>query len=96
MKLSLKTPFTTCKRRLLHVSSKKSYLRQGAPKPTYLNQISSHILQSGEKSLEAGAIRKMAMNKSEWSQLFVVSKKKSLQTDLLSSDDDERSLDFDE
>ena len=38
--------------------------------------ISSHILQSGEKSLEAGKIRKMAVNKSEWCQLFVVSKKK--------------------
>ena len=29
----------------------------------------------------------MAVNKSEWSQLFVVSKKKKLQTDLLSSYD---------
>ena len=44
---------------------------------TYLNQISSHILQSGEQSLEAWEIRKIAMNKSKWSQLFVVSKKKN-------------------
>ena len=36
----------------------------------------SHILKSGEKTLEAREIRKMSGKKSEWSQLFVVSKKK--------------------
>ena len=61
---------------VIYESRIKSSLRPGAPRTTYLNQISSHILQSGEKSLEAGEIRKMAVNKSEWSQLFVVSKKK--------------------
>ena len=61
---------------VIYQSMIKSSLRSGAPRTTFLNQISSHILQSGEKSLEAGEIRKMAMNKSEWSQLFVVSKKK--------------------
>ena len=35
----------------------------------------AHI-QSGDKSLVAGEIRKMAVNKYEWNQLFVVSKKK--------------------
>ena len=39
-------------------------------------KFSSHILQSGEKFLEAGEIKKMSVNKSEWSQFFVVSKKK--------------------
>ena len=61
---------------VIYESRIKSSLRPGAPKTTYLNQISSHILQSGEKSLETGEIRKMAVNKSEWSQHFVVSKKK--------------------
>ena len=62
---------------LIYESRIKSSLWPGAPRMTYLNQISSHILQSGEKSLEAGEIRKMAVNKSEFvSQLFVVSKKK--------------------
>ena len=61
---------------ILYESRIKSSLRPGAPKTTLLNQISSHILQSGEKSLEVGEIRKMAVNKSEWSKLFVVSEKK--------------------
>ena len=52
------------KRFVIYESRIKLSLRPGAPKTTYLNQISSHILQSGEKSLEAG---KMAANKSEWS-----------------------------
>ena len=43
---------------------------------TYLNKISLHILQYGEQSLVAGENRKMAVNKSEWSQLFVVSNRK--------------------
>ena len=51
-------------------------LKPGATKTIYLSQISSQILQSGEKSLEAGEIRKMTVNKSEWSQFFVVSMKK--------------------
>ena len=33
------------------------------------------IIQSAEKSLEVGEIRKMVVNKSEWSQLYVMSKK---------------------
>ena len=57
---------------VIYESRIKSSLRSGAPRTTYLNQILS---QSGEKSLEE-EIRKMAVNKSEWSQLFVVSKKK--------------------
>ena len=44
---------------------KLSYFRPGAPRTTYLNQISSHIIQSVEKALEAREIRKMALNKSE-------------------------------
>ena len=55
----------------------KSSHRPGAPRTTYLNQISSHILQSDEKSFEAGEIGKMAVNKSEWSQLFVSEEKAS-------------------
>ena len=39
---------------VIYDSRIKSSLRPGAPKMTYLNQISSLILQSGEKSLEAG------------------------------------------
>ena len=62
----------------IYLSRIKSSLRSGAPKATYLNQISSHIQQSGEKYLEAGEITKMELNKSEWSHLFVVSKKKKL------------------
>ena len=87
--------------RLISLSRIKSSQQPGAPRTTYLNQISSHILQSGENSLEAGEIRKMEVNKSEWSQLFVVfmwkfcqnscERRKSLLTDLLSlyDDDDE-------
>ena len=37
---------------------------------------SAILEQSGEKSREAGEIRKMAVNKSEWIKLFVVSKKR--------------------
>jgi hypothetical protein len=51
-----------------------SSLRQGAPRTTYLHQSSSHI--TCEKTLKANEIRKMAVNKSKWSQLFVMSKKK--------------------
>ena len=40
-------------------------MRPDAPMTTYLNQISSKILQSGEKALEAREIRKMAVNKSD-------------------------------
>ena len=43
---------------------------------TYLNEISSHILQSDERAIEAREIRKIAVKKSELGQLFVVSKKK--------------------
>ena len=53
----------------------RSSLCPGASRTTYLNQISSHILQSDDKAFEAGEIRKMAVKKSEWSQLFVVPKK---------------------
>ena len=38
----------------IYESRIKSSLRSEAPRTKYLNQISSHILQSGEKSLEAG------------------------------------------
>ena len=60
----------------IYESRIKSSLRPGAPRTTYLNQISSHILKSGEKSHETVEIRKMAAKKSEWSHLFVVFKKK--------------------
>ena len=66
----------TANRFVIYESRIISSFRPGASKTTYLYQISSHILQSGEKSLEVGVIRKMAVNKSEWSQLFVVPKKK--------------------
>ena len=61
---------------VIYESRIKSSLRPREPRTTYLKQISSQIQQSGEKSLEAGEIRKMAVNKSEWSQPLVVSKKK--------------------
>ena len=61
---------------VIYESMIKTSLRRGAPRTKYLNQISSHILLSGEKSLKAEEIRKMAVKKSEWSQLFVLSKKK--------------------
>ena len=79
---------------VIYESKIRSSLRQGAPRTTYLHQISYHILP-GEKTLEANEIRKLAMKKSTWSQLLVVSKKKSLRTDLLSrndDDDDEESI----
>ena len=60
---------------VIYESKIRASLRSGAPRTTYLHQISSHILP-GEKALEANEIRKMAVNKSKWSQLFVVSKKK--------------------
>ena len=66
----------TPNRFFIYESRIKSSLRPVAPRTTYLNQTSSQILQSGEKSLEAGEIRKMAAYKSEWSQLFAVCKKK--------------------
>ena len=51
----------------------RSSLRRGAPRTTYLNQILSHILPV-DKTLEAnedvGEPRKMAVNKSKWSQLL--------------------------
>ena len=48
----------------------------GAPRTTYQNQISSHILQSGQKALEAREIKNVSVKKSEWSQLFVVPKRR--------------------
>ena len=45
---------------------------------TYLNQITSHILP-GKETLEANEIKKMTVNKSKRSQLFVVSKMKKPQ-----------------
>ena len=41
-----------------------------------LNQISSHILHSDERTLEDNEIRKIEVKKSMWSQPFLVSKKK--------------------
>ena len=58
---------------VIYESRIKSSPRTGEPRTTYLNQISLHIIQTGEKSLEAREIRKMAVNKYDWSQLFVVS-----------------------
>ena len=49
-----------------------SSLQPGEPSTTYLNRISSNIL-SREKANEIG---KMAVKKSKWSKLFIVSKKK--------------------
>ena len=61
---------------------------------TYLNQISSHVLQSGQKALEA-----REMKRSRWSNLSEANflsclRRKSVRTDVLSSydnydDDDE-------
>ena len=53
----------------------RSYLQPGAPRTTNLNQILSHILTC-EKTLETNEIRNMAVNKSKWSQFFVVSDEK--------------------
>ena len=47
---------------VIYESRIKSSLRPGAPRTTYLNHISSHILQFGEKFLEEGEIRKMVVN----------------------------------
>ena len=52
-------------------------------------KIRQKILQFGENYLEAGEIRKGAVNKSEWRHFFVMSKNKSLQKDLLSKYDDD-------
>ena len=60
---------------VIYESKIRSSLRSGASRTRYLNPISSHILP-GEKTLEANELRKMAINKSKWSLLFVVSKKK--------------------
>ena len=82
---------------VLYESKVRPSLRPGAPTRTYRQQISSHLLP-GEKALEATEIWKMAVNKFVWNKHFVVSKKKSLRTYLLSSNDDddydERSLQF--
>ena len=62
---------------VIYESMIRSFLRPGAPRTKYLNKISSHIqLQSGVKSIKAEEIGKMASEKSDRSQLFVVSKKK--------------------
>ena len=60
------------------MNPKSGHMFDHMPKKSYLNQISSHILPSGEKTHEDNEIIKMATKKSEWSLLFVVSKKKSL------------------
>ena len=36
----------------------RSFYRPGAPRMTYLNQISSHVLQSGQKALEAREMKR--------------------------------------
>ena len=46
---------------VIYESMIESSFRRGAPKTTYLNQISSHILQSVKKSLETGEIRKITI-----------------------------------
>ena len=58
----------------IYESKIRSSLRPSAPRTTYLNQISSHLLPV-EKALVANKIRKMVLKISEWSHLFVVSKK---------------------
>ena len=74
---------------VIYDSKIRSSFRPVAPRTIYLNQILSHILPD-EKTLEANEIRKMVVNKSKWSQLFVVSKKKkSPRTDLISPNDDD-------
>ena len=65
---------------------------QGRYIPIKLNKNkSSHILQSSEKALEATEIRKIAVNKSEWSQLLSCRRREIPQTKLTSSfnDDDD-------
>ena len=61
---------------VIYESKIRSSLRPDVLRTIYLNQISSHILPD-EKTLEDNQIRRMAANKSEQSQLFVVSKKKN-------------------
>ena len=56
---------------VIYESRIKSSLRPGAPRIHILIKFRL-ILQSGEKSLEEG---EMAVYKSDWSQLFVMSKK---------------------
>ena len=72
----------------LYESKVRPSIRPGAQSRTYRQQILSYLLP-GEKALEATEIWKMAANKSSWNKHFVVSKKKSLQTYLLSSNDDD-------
>ena len=76
-------------KKVIYESRIKSSLRPGTPRTAFLNQIWSHILQSGEKSLEAGDIRKMMVNKFEWSQIFWCLRKKKPPTVHLSSYDDD-------
>ena len=73
---------------VLYESQVRPPLRPGEPTRTYRQQISSHHLP-GEKGLEATEIWKKEVNKPEWKKHFVVSKKKSLRTYLLSPNDDD-------
>ena len=61
---------------VIYESRIKLSLRPREQRMPYLNQTSSHILQSGDKYLEAGEIRMMPVNKFEWIKVFFVSKKK--------------------
>ena len=46
------------------------------PRIIYINQITFHIFSNDEK-LEAFEVREIIVNKSKWSHLYVVSKKKN-------------------
>ena len=55
----------------------------------FLNHISSHILQSSEKSLKARELRKMTVKILSGANFLSCLRRKSLLTDLLSSYDDD-------
>ena len=68
---------------VIYESKIRSSLRAGKPRTTYLNQISYHILP-GEKTLEANWIRNL--NGANYLSRL---RRKSLWTDLLSTNDDD-------
>ena len=61
---------------VLYESKIKQSLRPGAPRRTYLQQISAHLLRDERATaLEVDTIRKWAEDKSTWSKHFAESRK---------------------
>ena len=61
---------------VIYESKIRSSLRPGTPRTTYLNQILSSILFGEPIKFETNEIRKMAIKKAEWNQIFIVLNKK--------------------